>query len=91
MPEDNMSAAATGILAVSSEFDIFVHKPIHTSVLETIETVYQPIAPVEQSDLEFLIPADTNIYFNVDIKLYIGGKLIFGERKDFDKKLYGCH
>ena len=45
MPEDNMSAADTGILAVSSGFDIFVHKPIHTSFLETIETVYQPIAP----------------------------------------------
>jgi len=49
-----MSAAE--ILTVSSEFDIFAHKTIQTSILETVETVYKPIAPVEQSDLEFLIP-----------------------------------
>ena len=53
-------SAATDILTVSSVFDIFAHKPIQMSVLETIETVHKPIAPVEQSDLEFLIPADTD-------------------------------
>ena len=48
------------ILTVIREFDIFAHKPIQTSILETVETVFKPIAPVEQIDLEFLIPADTD-------------------------------
>ena len=32
------------IASISSEFDIFAHKPIQTSVLGTIETAYKPIA-----------------------------------------------
>jgi hypothetical protein len=44
MPEDTMSAAAaTDILTIKSEFDIFAHKSIQTSVLETMETVYKPL------------------------------------------------
>jgi len=38
-----MSAAE--ITSKSSDFDIFAHKPVQTSVLETIETAYKPIAP----------------------------------------------
>jgi hypothetical protein len=33
------------IASVSSEFDIFVHRPIQTAVLRTVETVYKPLAP----------------------------------------------
>ena len=40
-------------VAISSEFDFFARKPVQTAVLETIETVYKPIAPVDQSDLEY--------------------------------------
>ena len=54
MTEENVSESNG--LFVSSEFDIFAHKPVQTAVLETIQTVYKPIASVEQSDLEFLIP-----------------------------------
>jgi len=50
------------IVSISSEFDIFAHKPIQTSVLGTIETAYKPIAPVDQNDLDFLIPADKDKY-----------------------------
>ena len=71
-------------VSVSSEFDIFTHKPIQTSVLETIETIYKPIFPVDQSDLEFLIPADNDTYLEINIKLYVRGKLISGEGKDLD-------
>jgi hypothetical protein len=39
------------IAPVSSEFDIFAHRPIQSSVLETIETAYKPIAPAYQNDL----------------------------------------
>jgi len=78
--------SAADILTVSSEFDIFAHKPIQTLVLETIEAVYKPIAPVEHSDLEFLIPDDTDTYFDLDITLYVRGKLVSGEGKDLDEK-----
>jgi hypothetical protein len=79
-----MSAAE--ILTVISDLDIFAHKPIQTSILETVETVYKPIAPVEQSDLEFLIPADSDTYIDLDIKLYMRSKLVSGEGKDLDNK-----
>jgi hypothetical protein len=39
------------IASVSSEFDIFAHRPIETSVLTTVEIVYKPIATVNQIDL----------------------------------------
>ena len=69
---------------VSSEIDIFTQKPIQTSVLETIETVYKLIAPVEQSDSEFLIPADNDTYIDPNIKPYFRGKFVLGEGKDLD-------
>jgi len=71
-------------VAISSEFDIFARKPVQTAVLETIETVFKPIAPVDQSDLEFLIPGDNDTYIDPDIKLYIRGKLISGDVNDLD-------
>jgi hypothetical protein len=77
-----MSAAE--IASVSSEFDIFGHRPIHTSVLGTTEIAYKPIAPVDQNDLEFLIPSDNDTYIDLDIKLYVRGKLISASGKDAD-------
>jgi len=41
------------VTSVSSEFDIFMHRPIQTAVLGTVETMYKPLAPGEQNDLEF--------------------------------------
>ena len=69
-----MSAAE--VASISSEFDIFAHKPVQTSVLGTIETAYKHIAPVEQNDLEFLIPGDKDNYIRLDIQLYVWGKLV---------------
>ena len=57
-------------LSLSSEFDIFAQKPVQTSVQETIETTYRPIASVDQSDLEFFIPAEHDTYIDLNIKLY---------------------
>ena len=62
-------------VCLSSEFDLFAPRPIQTSVVETTEVRYKPIPSVEQSDLEFLIPADIDTYVNLNIKLYIRGKL----------------
>jgi len=71
-------------LSLSSEFDIFVPRPILTSVVETTEVTYRPIASVEQSDLEFLIPADNDTYVDLNIKLYIRGKLTKAGVTHFD-------
>ena len=55
---------AAEALSVSSEFDIFEQKPVQTSVQETIETIYRPISLVDQSDLEFFIPAEHDTYID---------------------------
>ena len=60
---------------VTSEFDIFASKPVQESVHETVDIVYKPIASVDLSDLEFLIPADNETIIYPNIKVYIRGKL----------------
>jgi len=50
------------ISSINSEFDIFAPNPVQTCVMGTIETAYKLIAPVDQNDLEFLIPADKDNY-----------------------------
>jgi hypothetical protein len=59
---------------VSSKFDIFARKPVQNSIQDTNVVVYKPVAPIDQSDLEFLIPADLSTYVDPDTKLYIRGK-----------------
>jgi hypothetical protein len=71
---------------VSSKFDIFAAKPIQESVLETAEVVYNPIASVDQSDLEFLIPTDNETYIDLDIKLYVRAKLTTKSGTPLDNK-----
>jgi hypothetical protein len=77
-------STATEIALVSSEFDNFAHRPDQSSVLGTTETAYKPIAQVDLNDPEFLIPADSDTYIDLDIKLYVRGKLISGTGKDVD-------
>jgi len=57
---------------------------IQTSVLGRRETAYKPIALVDQNDLDFFIPADNNTYIDLNIKLYVRGKLISASGKDVD-------
>ena len=66
---------AADVVSASTVFDIFDTKPVQTSTLETIETAYKPIASIDQSDLEFLIPADYDKYIYLNIQLFIRGKL----------------
>ena len=66
---------AADVVSASTEFDIFATRPVHTSTLETLETSYEPIAALDQSDLEFLVPADQDTYIDLNIQLYIRGKL----------------
>ena len=60
---------------LSSQFDTFAKKPVQESVHETVDVVYKPIASVDRSDLEFLIPTNNKTYIDPDIKVYISGKL----------------
>ena len=45
---------------------------------------YKPLASAEQSDLEFLIPADNDTYVDLNIKLYIRRKLIKADGTNLD-------
>jgi len=72
------------VTSISSEFLIFLHRPIQTAVLGTVGTVYKPIAPVEQNDMEFLIPGDNDTYIDLDMKLYVRGKMVSSSGKDVD-------
>jgi len=68
--------AAAEIACVSSKFYIFAHRPTQTSVLGTIQTANKTIAPVDQKDIEFFIPAYNDTYIVLDIKLYVRSNLI---------------
>jgi len=64
---------------VSREFNVFTRKPVQHAVQTTDVLVYNPIAPIEQSDVEFLIPTDFDTYVDPDINLYIRGKFTKGD------------
>ena len=49
-----------------------------------METVYNPLAPVEQNDLEFLNPEDSDTYIDLNIKIYKRGKMSSSSDKDVD-------
>jgi hypothetical protein len=61
---------------VGTVFDIFAPKPIQSGVEQTIDTNYKRVASVEQSDLEFVIPGESYSYLDLDIKLFVKGKVV---------------
>jgi hypothetical protein len=77
----------TDLAFVSSEFDIFAPKPVQHAIQET-NVVYKPIAPIDQSDLEFLIPANFDMYVDPDIKIYIRGKSTKADGSELDATDY---
>jgi len=74
----------TGLAFVSSEFDVFAPKPVQQAIQDTKVVHYKPVASVDQSDLEFLVPADYDTYIDTDFKLYVSGKLIKADGSDLD-------
>ena len=58
----------TDLAFVSSEFDIFAPKPVQLAIQDTKGVHFKPIASIDQSDLEFLIPADYDTYIDTDFK-----------------------
>jgi len=61
---------------MGTEFDIFAPRPRQVVVEGTTETIYKPIASIDQTDIEFLIPGDSETYIDLDLQLYIKGKLL---------------
>ena len=51
---------------------------------ETNENIYRPIASVNQSDFEFLIPAENDTYIDLNIILFVRGKLTAADGNDLD-------
>jgi len=74
----------TGLAFVSNEFDIFAPKPIQLAIQDTKVVHFKPIASIDQSDLEFLVPADYGTYIDPDIKLYVRGKLAKADGSNLD-------
>jgi hypothetical protein len=77
-----LEEAATA--SIISEFDVFASKPLLSSVHETTEVAYKPIASIEQCDLEILIPAHSYTYIDLNFKLYIRGKLVKEDGNELD-------
>ena len=74
----------TGLAFVSSEFDAFAPKPVQHAIQDTKVVHYKPVASVDQTDLEFLVPADYDTYIDTDFKLYVSGKLTKADGSDLD-------
>jgi len=70
------------------EFDLFGRKPKQDSCLETTETIYEPIVSVDQTDIEFLIPGDSDTCIDLNLKLFIRGKLIKKDGTDLAETEY---
>ena len=73
---------------LSTEFDLFERKAKQDGCLETTETIYKPIASVDQTDREFLIPTDSDTYIDHNLKLFIRGKLVKNDGKDLAESDY---
>jgi hypothetical protein len=61
---------------LKSEFGLFARGPEKTTVPSSRDTHNKPIAPVDQSDLEFVIPDDAETNFDLDIHMSVRGKLV---------------
>ena len=40
-----------------------------------MKKIYRPIASVDQTDIEFVIPVDSDTYVELDLKLFVKGNL----------------
>ena len=73
---------------VGTEFDIFGRKPKQSSTVETNETVYRPIASVDQTVIEFVIPGGIDTYVDLHLKLFVKGKLQTEDNADLPETDY---
>jgi hypothetical protein len=68
--------------SVSTDFDIFAPKPVQEAVQETVDITYKPIATIDQTDLEFNLPACNETYIYTNIQLFVSGKLTTTDGKN---------
>ena len=73
---------------VGTEFEIFVRKPKKSRIVETNETIYSPIASVDQTDIEFVITGDSDTYVDLDLKLFVKRKLQTEDNTDLPEPDY---
>jgi len=73
---------------VGTEFDIFGRKPKQSSTVKTNETIYRPIAYVDQTDIGFVILGDRDTYVELDLKLFVKGKLQTEDNTDLPETDY---
>ena len=73
---------------VGTEYDIFVRKPKQSSIVETNKTIYRPIASVDQTDIELVIPGDSDTYVDLDLKLFVKGTLKTEDNADLPETDY---
>jgi hypothetical protein len=57
--------------SVKAEFGIFAPKLVLAGVQEIVEFTYKPIATIHQSDLEFIIPANSDFYIDPEIYIFV--------------------
>ena len=73
---------------MGTDFDIFVRKPKQSSTVEANETIYRPIESVDQTDIEFVIPGGSDTYVDLDLKLFVKGKLQTEDNADLSETDY---
>ena len=73
---------------ISTEIHLFARKARQDRCVETIQTIYKPIASVDQTDIEFLIPADSDTYIDPNIHLFIRGNLVKTDGTDLAETDY---
>ena len=73
---------------VGTGFEMFGRKPKQSSTVETNETIYRRMASVDQTDIEFVIPGDSDTYVDLELKLFVKGKLQTEDNADLPETDY---
>jgi hypothetical protein len=76
------------VVCASSEFDIFADRPVQTSTVNTVEIGHKTTTAIDQSHLEFTIPADEERYIDPNLQIYIKGQLLGTDGAELDMKDY---
>lgn len=72
------------VVSAITKLDTVATRPVHTSTIETIETVSKPSTSLDKSDLEFLKHADHDTNIDVNIQLYSRLKLMQADGTDLE-------
>jgi hypothetical protein len=69
---------------LNAKFDIFAPKFVQAGVQEIVEVTHIPIATMDQSDLEFTVPADSEFCIDSDIYIFVSGQVVSTDGKALD-------